>query len=142
LVLYLTQLIAASNGRFIKTLPMFFLIYLSIAFIWHAQRRGTFIAVNLDKKTLDAVAAFFLPRIGLEQAARAIFSNQKKLGVIPQNAQLTAWPNDLPQWDTLSAEAKKLYIRQADGRFRRGSSSRASMRVRTMAGCFRWSIRC
>jgi arylsulfatase len=43
-----------------------------------------------------------------------IFANQKKLGVIPQNAKLTAWPDDLPKWDTLSPEAKKLYIRQAD----------------------------
>jgi CHASE2 domain-containing sensor protein len=58
----LIQLIAASNGRFIPTLPAFLLIYLSIAFIWHAQRRATFIAINLDKKTLDAVATFFLPR--------------------------------------------------------------------------------
>jgi arylsulfatase A-like enzyme len=43
-----------------------------------------------------------------------IFANQKKLGVIPQNAQLTPWPDDIPKWDTLSPEAKKLYIRQAD----------------------------
>ena len=43
-----------------------------------------------------------------------IFANQKKLGVIPQDAQLTAWPDDLPKWDTLSPEAKKLYIRQVD----------------------------
>jgi arylsulfatase A-like enzyme len=34
--------------------------------------------------------------------------------VIPQTAQLTAWPDSIPQWDTLSPEAKKLYIRQAD----------------------------
>jgi arylsulfatase len=34
--------------------------------------------------------------------------------VIAPNAQLTAWPKDLPQWDTLSSEAKKLYIRQAE----------------------------
>jgi len=43
-----------------------------------------------------------------------IFANQKKLGVIPQTAQLTAWPDSIPKWDTLSPEAKKLYIRQAD----------------------------
>src|SRR5215510_169822 len=43
-----------------------------------------------------------------------IFANQKKLGIIPQNAKLTAWPKDLAEWDTLSPEAKKLYIRQAD----------------------------
>jgi arylsulfatase len=43
-----------------------------------------------------------------------IFANQKKLGVIPQNAELTPWPDDIPKWDTLSPEAKKLYIRQAE----------------------------
>src|SRR5215467_6952160 len=43
-----------------------------------------------------------------------IFANQKKLGVIPQDAQLTPWPDTLKKWDTLSAEEKKLFIRQAD----------------------------
>jgi arylsulfatase len=44
-----------------------------------------------------------------------IFANQKKLGVIPQNAQLTPWPSDLlKNWDQLSADEKKLFIRQAD----------------------------
>ena len=28
--------------------------------------------------------------------------------------QLTPWPDSLPKWDTLSADEKKLYIRQAD----------------------------
>ena len=44
-----------------------------------------------------------------------IFENQKKLGVIPADAKLTPWPDDLlKKWDTLTAEEKKLYIRQAD----------------------------
>ncbi len=44
-----------------------------------------------------------------------IFANQKKLGVIPQDAKLTPWPDDLlKNWDTLTAEEKKLFIRQAD----------------------------
>jgi arylsulfatase len=44
-----------------------------------------------------------------------IFANQKKLGVIPQDAQLTPWPDKLlKQWDALSADEKKLFIRQAD----------------------------
>ncbi|WP_455854647.1 arylsulfatase [Ensifer canadensis] len=43
-----------------------------------------------------------------------IFANQKKLGVIPANAQLTPWPNDLPKWDTLDADSKKLFARQAE----------------------------
>ncbi|MGR9371401.1 arylsulfatase [Rhizobium leguminosarum] len=43
-----------------------------------------------------------------------IFANQKRLGVVPQDAQLTAWPDMLKKWDTLSADEKKLFIRQAD----------------------------
>jgi len=44
-----------------------------------------------------------------------IFANQKKLGVIPQDAKLTPWPHDLlKNWDELSADEKKLFIRQAE----------------------------
>ena len=43
-----------------------------------------------------------------------IFANQKRLGVIPPNTQLTPWPDDLPKWDTLDAESKKLFARQAE----------------------------
>src|SRR5262249_32506141 len=42
-------------------------------------------------------------------------ANQKKLGVIPQDAELTPWPDKLlKNWDALTPEEKKLYIRQAD----------------------------
>jgi arylsulfatase A-like enzyme len=43
-----------------------------------------------------------------------IFTNQKRLGVIPANAQLTPWPDDLPKWDSLDADSKKLFARQAE----------------------------
>jgi arylsulfatase len=44
-----------------------------------------------------------------------IFANQKKLGVIPANAKLTPWPKDmLKEWDQLSADEKKLFLRQVD----------------------------
>ena len=44
-----------------------------------------------------------------------IFANQKRLGVIPQDAKLTPWPDDLlKNWDTLNNEEKKLFIRQAN----------------------------
>jgi arylsulfatase A-like enzyme len=33
---------------------------------------------------------------------------------MPANAQLTPWPKDLPEWDALSWNEKKLFIRQAD----------------------------
>jgi arylsulfatase A-like enzyme len=44
-----------------------------------------------------------------------IFENQKKLGVIPEGAQLTPWPDKLlKKWDELNDQEKKLFIRQAD----------------------------
>ncbi|MGO9831345.1 MAG: sulfatase-like hydrolase/transferase, partial [Myxococcaceae bacterium] len=43
-----------------------------------------------------------------------IFANQKRLGVVPANAQLTPWPEQLARWDTLSANEKKLFARQAE----------------------------
>ena len=51
-----------------------------------------------------------------------IFANQKKLGVIPANTELTPWPDGqpeyagakLPKWDTLNADEKKLFARQAE----------------------------
>jgi len=43
-----------------------------------------------------------------------IFANQKRLGVVPANAQLTPWPDALPKWETLSADEKKLFARQAE----------------------------
>ena len=51
---------------------------------------------------------------GYEAVRQQIYANQKKLGVIPQDAQLTAWPDTIPKWDTLSDDAKKLYVREAD----------------------------
>jgi arylsulfatase A-like enzyme len=44
-----------------------------------------------------------------------IFANQKRLGVIPADAALTPWPDDiLKTWDKLSADEKKLFARQAE----------------------------
>jgi hypothetical protein len=43
-----------------------------------------------------------------------IFANQKRLGVIPANTKLTDWPDSLPKWETLSADEKKLFARQAE----------------------------
>ena len=52
---------------------------------------------------------------GWNKLSDTIFANQKKLGVIPQNAKLTPWPKDLiKEWDQLNADEKKLFIRQAD----------------------------
>src|SRR5258707_4678955 len=52
--------------------------------------------------------------MGWNAMREQIFANQKRLGVIPANAQLTPWPDDLPKWDSLSADQKKLFARQAE----------------------------
>jgi arylsulfatase A-like enzyme len=75
---------------------------------------GTHSPHHPTKEWVDKISAMHLFDEGWNKLRDTIFANQKRLGVIPQNAQLTAWPKDLPQWDTLSPDAKKLYIRQAD----------------------------
>jgi len=52
---------------------------------------------------------------GWNKLRDTIFANQKKLGVIPETAELTPWPSDLlKNWDQLSADEKKMFIRQAN----------------------------
>ena len=51
---------------------------------------------------------------GWNKLREDIFANQKRLGVIPASAQLTPWPDDLPKWDALKSEEKKLFARQAE----------------------------
>ena len=53
--------------------------------------------------------------MGWNALREQIFANQKRLGVIPPNTQLTPWPDkDLARWETLSADEKKLFARQAE----------------------------
>ncbi len=75
---------------------------------------GTHAPHHPTKEWVDKISAMHLFDGGWNKLRETIFANQKKLGVIPQNAKLTEWPKDLAQWDTLSPEAKKLYIREAD----------------------------
>ncbi|MGA9478349.1 MAG: sulfatase-like hydrolase/transferase, partial [Desulfobacterales bacterium] len=51
---------------------------------------------------------------GWNKIRETIFANQKRLGIMPADAKLTPWPKDLPEWDSLSWEEKKLFIKQAD----------------------------
>ncbi len=60
--------------------------------------------------------------MGYEKLREQIFANQKRLGVIPPDTQLTPWPDGqaayagaaLPKWDSLSLLQKKLYAREAE----------------------------
>jgi arylsulfatase A-like enzyme len=51
---------------------------------------------------------------GWNKLRETIFANQKRLGIMPADAKLTAWPKELPLWDSLSLEEKKLFTRQMD----------------------------
>ncbi len=51
---------------------------------------------------------------GWNKVRETIFANQKRLGIMPANAQLTPWPKELPAWESLSWDEKKLFIKQAD----------------------------
>jgi arylsulfatase A-like enzyme len=67
------------------------------------------------KEWVDKIHAMHLFDNGWNALREQIFENQKKLGVIPQNTKLSPWPKDLlKDWDQLSAEEKKLYIRQVE----------------------------
>ncbi|MBD2435522.1 arylsulfatase [Nostoc sp. FACHB-110] len=51
---------------------------------------------------------------GWDKLRQETFARQKQQGVIPANAQLTPRPQELPAWDSLSAEQQKLYAHMAE----------------------------
>jgi arylsulfatase A-like enzyme len=52
--------------------------------------------------------------MGWNELREQIFANQKRLGVIPANTELTEWPDTLAKWETLSDDEKRLFARQAE----------------------------
>ena len=63
---------------------------------------------------IDKISAMHLFDDGWNKLRETIFANQKKLGIIPPETQLTAWPKELPEWDSLDWVQRKLFIKQAD----------------------------
>jgi arylsulfatase A-like enzyme len=49
--------------------------------------------------------------MGWDEYRKLVFERQKKLGVIPPETQLTPRPVELPAWDSLSADQKKVAAR-------------------------------
>jgi arylsulfatase A-like enzyme len=67
------------------------------------------------KEWVDKIHAMHLFDDGYEKLRERIFENQKRLGVIPADTKLEPWPKDiLKPWDQLTAEEKKLFIRQVE----------------------------
>ncbi len=52
--------------------------------------------------------------MGWNALREQIFANQKRLGVIPQDARLTPWPEELKEWNSLTADERKLFERQVE----------------------------
>ncbi len=51
---------------------------------------------------------------GWDKVREETLARQKKLGIAPQNTQLTERPKEIPAWDSLSADEKKVYARQME----------------------------
>ena len=76
---------------------------------------GTHAPHHPTKEWVDKISAMHLFDQGWNKLREQIFENQKKLGVIPANAKLTPWPKELlKEWDQLTADEKKLFLRQVD----------------------------
>jgi arylsulfatase A-like enzyme len=67
------------------------------------------------KEWVDKIHDMHLFDDGWNKLRDKIFENQKRLGVIPPDTQLEPWPTKvLKNWDDLTPEEKKLYIRQVE----------------------------
>ncbi|MBW2269427.1 MAG: arylsulfatase, partial [Deltaproteobacteria bacterium] len=52
--------------------------------------------------------------MGWDKAREMILENQKKLGVVPADTKLSARIPEIPAWDSLEPEVRKLYARQME----------------------------
>jgi len=52
--------------------------------------------------------------LGWDKLREEIFARQKKLGIIPANAELTPRPEGLPAWDSFPPDARRLFARQME----------------------------
>jgi arylsulfatase len=76
---------------------------------------GTHAPHHPTKEWVDKISAMHLFDGGWNKLRETIFANQQRLGVIPQGAELTPWPDDLlKKWDDLTPDERKMFVRQAD----------------------------
>lgn len=76
---------------------------------------GTHAPHHPTQEWIDKIHGMHLFDKGWNALRDQIFTNQKKLGVIPQDTELTPWPKDLlKEWDTLTPDEQKLFVRQAE----------------------------
>ena len=76
---------------------------------------GTHAPHHATPKWIEKIHDMHLFDKGWNRLRNEIFANQKRLGVIPQDAKMTPWPDKLlKNWDHLTADEKKLFIRQVE----------------------------
>jgi arylsulfatase len=87
----------------------------SLPFFLHYAPGGTHAPHQPTPEWIDKITDLHLFDKGWNALRDQIFANQKRLGVVPQDAKLTPWPDALLKtWDKLNDEEKKLFIRQAN----------------------------
>jgi arylsulfatase len=67
---------------------------------------------HVDKKWIEKYKGKFDQ--GWDAIRKEVFERQKKLGVIPANAEFTPRPDSLPAWDSLTPRQKKLLAHEAE----------------------------
>jgi arylsulfatase A-like enzyme len=76
---------------------------------------GTHAPHHPTKEWVDKIHDMHLFDEGWNKLRDTIFANEKRLGVIPPDAKMTPWPKDLlKEWDQLTADEKKMFIRQVE----------------------------
>lgn len=51
---------------------------------------------------------------GWDKVREETLARQKKLGIVPENTQLTPRPKEIPAWDSLTSDQKKVYARMME----------------------------
>ncbi|MBN9510615.1 MAG: arylsulfatase [Alphaproteobacteria bacterium] len=87
----------------------------SLPFFVYYVPGGTHAPHHPTPEWVEKISAMHLFDDGWNALRDTIFANQKRLGVIPADAKLTPWPDDLlKRWEQLTGDEKKLFIRQAN----------------------------
>ena len=68
---------------------------------------GTHAPHHPTPEWIKKISAMHLFDDGWNKLRETIFANQKRLGIMPENAKLTPWPKELPQWDSLKLGREK-----------------------------------
>src|SRR5450631_3928642 len=84
-------------------------------FLLYYAPGGTHSPHHPTQEWVDKISAMHLFDKGWNSVRDQIFANQKRLGVIPQDAKMTLWPKDMiKEWAQLTPAEQKLFIKQAD----------------------------